>query len=127
LGALGFAKKAGRASDAAKGLIHGHHPIPKFLGGDVDQVLTSLPKSVHTEFHELLQQNLKQAGLPLNVGGPGGGATDWARYFNANPGTQQAALDVVFDTSRAIDFKYGTHITHDVWQNTLEGNFQTLP
>jgi hypothetical protein len=115
---LGFARRA---------VSHGHHPIPKFLGGAVNQVLATVPESVHRDFHRLLRQNLRKAGLPLNVGGRGGSAADWARYFNANPGTQRIALDVVMNTSRAIDYKHGTQITHAVWQNVVDGSLQTFP
>ncbi len=34
---------------AARGATQGHHPIPKFLGGNQQQVLTGLDRSVHTE------------------------------------------------------------------------------
>jgi hypothetical protein len=116
---------------SAKIVTQGHHPIPKFLGGNQQQLLTLLGPSVHNEFHLLLRKNLKDAGIPLNVGGRGGGAADWARYFNANPGSQRTALDAVLDSARSIDYKYGTQygpqVTRDFWQNVLDGNFQTFP
>jgi hypothetical protein len=118
----------GIAQAAAKGVpTQFHHNVPKFLGGDADQVLTPLGKDIHGEFHSLLRANLKESGIPLNVGGRGGGAADWVRYFNANPGAQRAALDMVLDTARTIDYQRGTRLTHDVWQNILGGNFTIFP
>ncbi len=82
---------------------------------------------VNREFHSLLGQNLKDSGIPLNVGGRGGSTADWMRYMNANPGMQRRAFDSVLDASRAIDAKHGTYITQDVWQNIMEGNFEVRP
>jgi RHS repeat-associated protein len=110
-----------------KGAAHLHHPIAKFLGGDANQILTKLEPKIHTEFHDLLRQNLKDAGIPLNVGGRGGSAADWARYMQFNPGAQRTAFDAVLDASRAIDVKYGTEITQDVWKNLIPGNFTPYP
>jgi hypothetical protein len=110
-----------------KAVVHGHHPLPKFLGGYADQVLSKLNPIVHKEFHSLLKQKLKQAGIPLNVGGRGGSARDWAMYMNANPGAQKAALNAVLDASRAIDKKYGTTITQKVWENIIAANFTAFP
>jgi RHS repeat-associated protein len=112
---------------AAKRMVNAHHALPKFLGGDVNQVLSKLDSNIHTEFHQLLGQDLKNAGIPLNVGGRGGSAADWARYMRVNSGAQRTAIDSVLNTSRAIDTKYGTQITQDVWKNIVDGNFTPYP
>jgi hypothetical protein len=112
---------------AAKTALHGHHPLPKFLGGGASQLLSKLDPKLHTEFHQLLRQNLKDAGIPLNVGGRGGSAADWAQYMQFNPAAQRTAFDSVLNASRAIDTKYGTRITQDVWKNVMQGNFTPYP
>jgi hypothetical protein len=75
----------------------------------------------------LLSQELRAAGIPLNVGGIGGSASDWAVYLAANPGAQKTAFDAVLKISRSIDVKYGTNITQDVWKNVMAGNFTPHP
>jgi hypothetical protein len=60
---------------------------------------------------------------PLNVGGVGGSTGDWLQYFAQNPGAQRKAFDAVLKTARAIDAKYGTSITRDIWTNIVEGRF----
>jgi hypothetical protein len=112
---------------AAKISTELHHSLPKFLGGFVDQVLTKLSKPVHKDFHSLLRENLKNAGIPLNVGGRGGSAADWARYMTADPDAQKKAFDAVLEASRAIDVKHGTNIVQDVWRNLIGGNFTPYP
>ena len=107
-------------------LEEGNHTIPRFLGGFSKQTLYKLPRSVHVEFHSLLRKKLKDAGM-LKVGGKGGSAADWARYFSANPGSQRKALDAVLDASREIDYKYGTKVTEAVWEHVLEGAFTAIP
>jgi uncharacterized delta-60 repeat protein/RHS repeat-associated protein len=124
----GLEKMGTRAASAiAETAAHIHHALPKFLGGNTAQVLSRLHPSVHGEFHSLLSQNLKRAGIPLNVGGRGGSYADWARYMNLNPGAQRQAFDAVLDASRAIDVKYGTNITQDVWTNIMQSNFRPHP
>ena len=117
----------GATNSAAKIATELHHPLPKFLGGFLDQVRTKLSKPVHKEFHALLRNNLKNAGIPLNVGARGGSAADWARYMTANPDAQRKAFDAVLETSRAIDLKYGTKFVQDVWTNLICGNFTPYP
>jgi hypothetical protein len=104
-----------------------HHPLPKFLGGDTIQDLEDLAPNVHREFHRSLAARLKQAGIPLNVGGRGGSAADWARYMTANPGSQRKAFDAVLDASRQIDQQYGTSITEAVWRNVMNKAFTQFP
>jgi len=112
---------------AAKTALNGHHPLPKFLGGDASQLLSKIDPKIHTEFHQILRQDLKDAGMPLRVGGKGGSAADWAQYMQFNPGAQRTAFDSVLNASRAIDTKYGTQITQDVWKNVMPGNFTPYP
>ena len=105
----------------------GHHSLPKFLGGDAKQALSKISSDAHKELHAELRANLKEAGIPLNVGGKGGSAADWTRYMNANPGAQRKAFDAVLDASRTIDLKHGTSITQDVWRNIIENKFTAFP
>lgn len=104
-----------------------HHPLPKFLGGFPDQVRSKLPTAVHTEFHGLLWENLKAAGIPLPIGGSNGSTAKWADYFVRFPGTQRIAFDAVLRASRSTDMKHGTNITQDVWQNVMEHKFKAYP
>lgn len=34
----------------------GHHPLPKYLGGTVDQTLTKMPRKLHMKFHTSLDK-----------------------------------------------------------------------
>lgn len=106
---------------------HRHHLIPKFLGGDPKQPLIKITAGVHRELHRLLRENLRAAGITLNIGGRGGSRLDWARYMAANPGAQRQAMDAVLDASRTIDFRHGTNVTQAVWSNILNGLFATYP
>jgi hypothetical protein len=105
----------------------GHHAIPKFLGGYVNQTLGRLSPKAHKEFHALLREGLKAKGIPLNVGGVGGGTREWLTYLKANPGSQRKAFDAVLDASSAIDLKYGTDIVQKFWLNLIEGGFTAIP
>jgi len=59
--------------------LQGHHAIPRFLGGNFRQTLSSIPRGIHQQFHARLRQELKRAGIPLNVGGRGGSIADLRR------------------------------------------------
>jgi hypothetical protein len=48
-------------------VTQGHHGLPKFLGGDAQQILSKLDPKIHSELHSILRQNLREAGIPLNV------------------------------------------------------------
>jgi hypothetical protein len=104
-----------------------HHPIPKFLGGEVDQAFAEIPRSTHQEFHRLLAQFLREAGFERPIGGVTGSAREWARDFAANPGAQERALVQVLRASRGIDAKYGTSITQKVWENLVNGSYRSIP
>jgi hypothetical protein len=103
-----------------------HHSLPKFLAGEVNQLLTSLPTSVHRELHSLLAASLKNAGFPLPVGGVTGSAAAWRAYFIQNPGMQEKALNVLLDVTATIDKKYGMDITWDLFQNLVLANYTVL-
>jgi hypothetical protein len=99
-----------------------HHPLPKFLGGNTEQLLYKLPKEFHKEFHAVLREDLKAAGLTLPIGGKGGSTDEWLQHFFRNPGSQAKGLDAVLKASRTIDKKYGTSLTQSVWSNLTGGN-----
>jgi hypothetical protein len=101
-----------------------HHSIPKFTGGNVNQQLTNLSQPVHSYLHSTLRANLKDTGIPLNVGGVGGSSTAWNAYMQNNPGLQRSVFDAVLDASRSTDLKFGTSITSSVWHNLINGNFK---
>jgi hypothetical protein len=42
----------------AEDAVRFHHPYPKYLGGEVQQILEPLPKSVHDAFHSGLDKIL---------------------------------------------------------------------
>jgi hypothetical protein len=99
---------------------HLHHSLPKFLGGFIKQDLIRLDAKVHQEFHALLSKNLKKNGLFA-------GNTkkdDWSRLFQTYSDTRGQAFDILFDTSREIDAKYKTNITHSLWKNILNRNYE---
>jgi hypothetical protein len=122
------AKALSRASKVARLADQLHHSLPKFLGGKILQIITKkIPYLAHKEFHQLLREELRLAGIPLPVGGPKGSARAWAQYFRLNPGAQKTAIDAVLKASRAIDAKYGTEITQDVWRNLVAKNYRAIP
>jgi RHS repeat-associated protein len=139
-GPLGLYGNAGRlgvgvgslSDDAARGItsaMHGHHPIAKFLGGNSSQVLTRLPQVLHTGtggFHSQLNAALR-AAFGRSGGGASGSATEWAKFFSANPGSQRQAMDILLDVSRNFDFVNGTSVTSDVWTNVINGAFTVYP
>jgi RHS repeat-associated protein len=102
-----------------------HHPLPKFLGGEADQVLSTLDPGIHSELHELLRQNLQDAGIPLDAANTS--SAMWEQYLRSNPGAQRTAFDAVLSSSRAIDAKYGTQVTQDVWKSLVQGNLTPHP
>jgi hypothetical protein len=104
-----------------------HHSLPKFLGGDFEQLLYRLPKAVHEELHSLLAVELKNAGLNLPIGGTTGSKLAWMTFFRNNPGAQGKALDAVLKASRAIDAKHGTSVTQSVWKNLMGNNITFVP
>jgi hypothetical protein len=92
-------------------VFHGHHPIPKVLGGPSHQALETLTAGMHSKFHSMLAANLKGGGFDLPIGGKRGSAQAWSRYFTENPGSQKKAHDIVRRTSTEFDRQYGTNLT----------------
>ena len=111
----------------AKSKPQNHHPIPKFLGGNKNQIFSKLPKSIHKEFHSLLNKRLKHHGLPLPDRGPKGSTALWDRYMTSNSSSQRKAFDAVLDSARETDFNHGTDITSKFWENIMSGNFKMHP
>lgn len=121
-GALDFMGGGGLAGEALKGLrykigqdvvrgiIHGHHSWPKFMGGPTKQELARLYESLHVDFHAELAAAFKEAGFP-RIGGKGGGAKDWAQYFTENAGKADEAMEILRRTTRDFDRRNGTHIS----------------
>ncbi len=104
-----------------------HHPLPKFLGGELEQSLLRIPKEAHKEFHALLREELRAAGFKLNIGGTGGSTSDWLKLLAQNAGAQGKAFDAVLTSSHAIDTKHGTKITQWVWHNLVGERFLIMP
>jgi hypothetical protein len=96
--------------DVIRGIVQGHHPWPRFMGGPAQQELARLHQSLHTKFHGQLGAALKDAGFP-RVGGIGGSTEDWAAHFKLNPQSFDKAVDVLRDTTRQFDKKNGTWIS----------------
>ena len=93
-----------------RGIIEGHHALPKFMGGPNKQELAALFQSLHREFHVELSAALRKAGFP-RVGGKGGGANDWADFFEKNIGKRDEALQILQDVTRSFDKQRGTKIS----------------
>jgi RHS repeat-associated protein len=101
----------------------GHHPVPKFMGGDKLQWLeTALTKEQHVEFHKDLALNLKKHGFPdaRNTS-----TSTWDKLLKQD-GAQQKAYDTLLDTARDFDQKHGTNLVHDVWKNVAEGRMRGI-
>lgn len=102
---------AGAATKVSPAAMHGHHPIPKVLGGNANQSLVPLPQKLHTGagtgFHQQLSKRLKSE-FGHGTYGSKGSTQAWDRYFRANPGAQQKAFDILLETSQAFDAQHGT-------------------
>jgi len=114
-----FAVKHG---DEAVALTN-HHPIPKFLGGNEDQILAALPQPVHTDFHSILREVLKRDDLPYDASNTK--TQLWERFFRDNPGSQTRAFESTLDATRQFDAKYGSDLESRFWGNVLQGNFRS--
>jgi hypothetical protein len=108
----------------ALGKVERHHPIPKFLGGDIQQILVDVPSALHQHYHRLLSVELKARGITRPIGGRGGSKDDWAQHFTDNPGTQTEAFNAVIDSARNFDYMYGTDILEAVWKNFSTGSYK---
>ena len=105
------------------GVMDRHHPLPKFLGGDAEQVLVHVPRTAHQAYHVELGKELKAAGLPLPVGTPKGSADAWAEYFAKHPKSQAKAFGAVRKAAATIDKLYRTKITSAVIDSIIGESF----
>jgi hypothetical protein len=105
----------------------GHHPIPKFLGGNEKQELARIDQVVHNEFHSELRQELRAVGLDRPIGGTTGSRDLWLDGFQRNPGLQDQAMGAVYRASATIDAKYGTNLVGSFLSNLTNGNFVRIP
>jgi len=107
-----------------------HHPIPRFIGGNLSQDLYKVDSLLHkgagASFHNLLAEDLRAAGFP-RVGGVGGSYADWELFFRRNPGSQRQALDILLNRARDFDFVNGTQFLSKTWANIVKGNFRLIP
>ncbi|SFI65617.1 RHS repeat-associated core domain-containing protein [Jannaschia pohangensis] len=111
----------------------GHHPIPKFLGGDSSQQLYYFKGSKtvlgHTalpiEFHRGLHRGLSNR-FGIRVGGRRGGKTDWRAAFN-DPRNDIRQRDVLAETlryARRFDRQYGTDSARAMYFNLRAGRYR---
>lgn len=107
--------------------FHAHHPLPMFPGGELEQLRSRIPKEIHEELHSILREELRNLGINKRIGGPGGSAGDWEKYFIEYKGSQGKAFNAVLTVSRAIDAKHGTNVTQWVWENILGKRFIFIP
>ncbi|MEY2493785.1 MAG: hypothetical protein QOJ45_277 [Verrucomicrobiota bacterium] len=74
-----------------------HHGWPKYLGGDMQQILEPLPKSMHDAFHSGLDKIIpRQAGTSF--------------YEGLSPVARRQMLQDLGDYTKAFDAKNGTHL-----------------
>jgi len=104
-----------------------HHPLPKFLGGDIDQFTARIPRDVHVEYHAELRKELKKAGFTLTVGSKSGSTAAWYRHLSGNPRSQSEAFNAVLKASGTIDKKHGTNIGDIVIKNLMNDEFTYFP
>ncbi|HEY4309048.1 MAG TPA: hypothetical protein VGN12_06315 [Pirellulales bacterium] len=109
------------------GTFHKHHPLPRFLGGDLKQLLSTIPKAVHDEFHAELRHELRASGFKLPIGSVRGSAAKWKALFASTPGSQGRAFDAVIRTSQRIDKRHKTSITKAVLKNLTDENAAFFP
>lgn len=96
--------------DVVRGILNGHHSMPKFMGGPAKQELAKLHRSIHDMFHNDLANAFKQAGFP-RIGGKGGGTDDWAKFLEENAGKREEALGILQKVTREFDARNGTKIS----------------
>jgi hypothetical protein len=94
-----------------------HHSLPKFLGGDPDQLLSYLSREKHQELTDLIASRLEAVGLPVRKnGGRFISSAEWARILKDSD-TRQKAFNALADATREFDAANGTHVLHDLWSN----------
>jgi len=91
------------------------------------QIYSKIVPKLHAKYHSLLAKKLKDADIPLPIGGKNGSTKAWAEFMRANPCAQRKAFDAVLEAARELDAQYGTEITQDVWRNIIAANFKPYP
>ena len=89
---------------------HGHHPIPKFMGGAADQGLADMAPPMHREFHKELGRELRKAGSPP-IGGRNGSTGDWEEMLDSDRAKRARAIGILRRATRDFDVARGTSIT----------------
>jgi hypothetical protein len=89
---------------------HGHHALPKFMGGTADQGLADMAPPMHSEFHDALRTELRKAGLPP-VGGKTGSTEMWLDAFAKDPTKRDKAIEILKRVTHDFDVERGTSIT----------------
>ncbi|MGH8018120.1 MAG: hypothetical protein ACREIA_07490, partial [Opitutaceae bacterium] len=85
------------AVNLADDAVRFHHPYPKYLGGNHQQILEPLPKKLHDAFHSGLDKVLpRQKGT--------------AYYEGLSPQARSQAMRDLADYTKAFDTKHGTNL-----------------
>ena len=101
------------------GKPHGHHSIPKYLGGPVVQKeLAKLAANQHQAFHSGLQYIFPTTGKARS-----GVAYSTAYYRSLKPATLRQIHNQMAVYTRAFDAKYGTKI----WDVMVRNGFPIIP
>ena len=96
-----------------RGIINGHHPFPKFMGGPARQGLFRIHRSLHDDLHRDLGKAYRELGFP-KISGKGGGTDIWREYFARNPMRRDEAKNLLLRVTRDFDRKNGTKIAPHV-------------
>jgi len=90
-------------------LTERHHPWPKYLGGDEDQELVELPKSLHIEYHKGVQSFARH-----NVG--------TSYYDNLGPEAKTELFRELTNFTKQFDSDHGT----DLYLRMLRNGFPVI-
>jgi RHS repeat-associated protein len=101
------------------GRPNGHHGIPMFMGGALDQILYRVPRHLHRRFHSLLDGHLRANGFPPHNKG-------FMDYLQQNPGDQQTAFAICKEVAVEFDAKHGTSFATAFDVNFLQQNFTAI-
>ncbi|MDD3471101.1 MAG: polymorphic toxin-type HINT domain-containing protein, partial [Thermoguttaceae bacterium] len=111
---------------ASRKPTEGHHPIPKFMGGNKKQDLYDVDRLLHRgadKYHSLLS-----AALQRKLGLPGNASKEaWRELMESTAGAQKQALDTLLDVSRKFDAEHGTEFTQQVWRQIMQKGFEVFP
>jgi hypothetical protein len=87
--------------------IEKHHLIPIFLGGWARKGATfDLPALMHSEFHDMLYENLKAAGFALERNAS---SATWKQVLEMG-GSWERACDVLMETTQQFDRSRGMNM-----------------